>query len=65
MTYLIFDQEEELLDVLNFDSENELILYKSENPTHIVRKEDDLIESDDIFIDDDDFFVEDEDINEW
>lgn len=65
MAYLIFDEENELLDILNFNSEKELQLYKSENPTHSLCNEDDLIESDDIFIDDDDFFVEDEDINEW
>ena len=59
MAYLIFNQEEELLDVLNFTSPEELETYKGANPTHIIREEDDQI-----FFEDD-LFPEDEDELEW
>lgn len=55
MSYLIFNQEEELLDVLTFDSDEELNLFKFNNPTYIIKNEDELNEEDDLFnIDDDD-----------
>ena len=69
MTYLIFDEDEELLDVLNFESKEELLLYKSKNPTHIVRDEDDLLfieDEDDIYNSNGDVYVDTEEFgDEW
>jgi hypothetical protein len=44
MNYIVFNQYEEMLDVLNFDSFDELTLFKSKNPTFIIRHEDELTE---------------------
>ena len=44
MNYIVFDQDGEMLDVLNFDSFDELALFKAENPTFIIKHEDELPE---------------------
>lgn len=36
MTYLIFDQNDELLDVLSFNTSSQLEAYKKANPKHVV-----------------------------
>jgi hypothetical protein len=59
MNYLVFDQEGELLDVLTFNSNDDLTLFKSTNPTYVIREEEDFI------IDEDDFFTEDDEGFEW
>ena len=59
MNYLVLNEEEELLDVLNFNSDKELNDYKTANPTHIIKEEKDLI------IDEDDYFYDDNDEAVW
>lgn len=39
MTYLIFNSEGEMIDVLVFDSEEELSNFKELNPTFVVEEE--------------------------
>lgn len=60
MPHLIFNQDDEFLDVLNFESEQELIRYKTENPTHILKEEEDFT-----FIEEDDLYDDDVDEVEW
>jgi hypothetical protein len=65
MSYLVFDHEGEMLDVLNFDSTEELALFKAENPTYIVKQEDLILEEDDFAFDEDDLSDIIEDDEEW
>lgn len=61
MTYLVFDKDDDLLDILNFDTDEELTKFKLNNPDYSIRKEDDFI-----FLEEDDFFEDDEeDEIEW
>lgn len=59
MNYLILNEDEELLDVLKFDSIKELNDFKAENPTYIIKEEKDLI------IDEDDFSYDDDGDDLW
>lgn len=61
MAYLIFNADEEFLDVLQFESEDDLNAYKLSNPTHTLQEEldDDItLMEDDVYSDDS--FEEDE-----
>ncbi len=44
MSYLVFDQDGEMLDVLDFDSVEKLALFKAENPSYIIKE--DLLDDD-------------------
>lgn len=62
MSYLIYDQDGELFDVLNFESSKELEIFKKENPKLTVEYTDEYIEpifSEDL-IDDEDYLDEDD-----
>jgi len=59
MVYIILDQDGIMLDVLNFESDEELQLYKSANPNHILKEEDAINTIDDPFN------MYDEDLEEW
>ena len=65
MDYLIFDTDGDLVDLLNFQSEEEFNKYKLLNPSYSF--EELVIDSDDFsFDDDDEGFPEDLDIgDEW
>ena len=63
MTHLIFDEDGDFVDTINFDSLNQISAYMIENPSHTVKMitdecidvcsfEDDD-EDDDLYIDDD------------
>lgn len=55
MTYLVFDSDEELIDIVQFNSDEELNKYKSKNPKYHLKISDDfLIIDDDSFLDYDD-----------
>jgi len=57
--YLVFDKDGELIDVLRFNSEEELNLYKEANPEYSVKVE----ELEDFFIEEDnDMFDPSEDL---
>ena len=55
MKYLVFDQDGEMLDVLDFESIDTLALYKAENPTYIIKNEDSLLDEDNFIFEDDPF----------
>jgi hypothetical protein len=58
MNCIVFNQYEEMLDVLNFNSFDELALFKSKNPTFIIKCDDELTEDYfDEIEDEDDFDV--------
>ena len=64
MTYLIFNSEGEMIDVLVFDSEKELSNFKELNPTLVVEEEG--IEDISSFeLDDDSDDCDDIDDSEW
>lgn len=64
MTYLIFNSEGEMIDVLVFDSEEELSNFKELNPTFVVEEEG--IEDISSFeLDDDSDDCDDIDDSEW
>ena len=64
MTYLIFNAEGEMIDVLVFDSEEELSSFKALNPTFVVEEEG--IEDISSFeLDDDSDDCDDIDDSEW
>jgi len=53
MDYLIYNQEGELLDVLNFETSKELDTYKAQNPLLIIEETDETeVGEDDLFIED-------------
>ena len=57
MSHLIFDQDGELIDVLNFENTKELKKFREKYPTYVVIDESEATEdprfADDEFIDDD------------
>lgn len=59
MAYLIFNEENDLIDVIQFKDDEELKGYIKNNPTHTVVKVDPEEEDEDSIYDDD----EDEDYN--
>ena len=54
MFYLVFDKDDELIDVLNFETLEELEKYKQVNPDMIVKEDKDFL-----FLETDDFTEED------
>ena len=56
MTYLVFDENNELFDVLEFKTSEEVEKYKEANPTMIVREDNEFLflETDDLMNDDGD-----------
>ena len=54
MTYLVFDENNELFDVLEFKTSEEVEKYKEANPTMIVREDSEFLflETDDLMNDD-------------
>ena len=62
MVYLIFDEDNDLLDILAFENASEVEKFKLNNPEYSVRREDDFIFLEDE--DEDDFSDEYEDM-EW
>lgn len=62
MTYLIFDKDDELIDIINFENTTELEKFKIANPNLTLRNEDDIV-----FLEEDEFFGYDdeEDYEEW
>lgn len=59
MTYLVFDENNELFDVLEFKTSEEVEKYKEANPTMIVREDNEFLflETDDLMNDDGDDLV--------
>lgn len=59
MTYLVFDENNELFDVLEFKTSEEVEKYKEANPTMIVREDSEFLflETDDLMNDDGDDLV--------
>lgn len=53
MFYLVFDEDNDLLDILAFENTSEVEKFKLNNPGYSVRREDDFI------------FLEDEDENDF
>lgn len=65
MNYLIFDENSELFDVLDFATTDDVLSYKKLNPNHSLQIETDLLSLEDtIFIEDEENFIDD-DIIEW
>ena len=62
MFYLVFDEDNDLLDILAFENASEVEKFKLNNPEYSVRREDDFIFLEDE--DEDDFNDEYEDM-EW
>ena len=62
MFYLVFDKDDDLLDILAFENASEVEQFKLNNPEYSVRREDDFIFLEDE--DEDDFSDEYEDM-EW
>ncbi len=62
MFYLVFDKDNDLLDILAFENASEVEKFKLNNPEYSVRREDDFIFLEDE--DEDDFSDEYEDM-EW
>ena len=60
MNYLIFNSEDELIDVCSFNNDAEIAAYKSLNPSHSVVVESEFeslyLEEDDEILDDEDEF---------
>ena len=56
MTYLVFDENNELFDVLEFKTSEEVEKYKEANPTMIVKEDSDFLflETDNLINDDGD-----------
>ena len=56
MTYLVFDENNELFDVLEFKTSEEVEKYKEANPTMIVKEDSEFLflETDDLMNDDGD-----------
>lgn len=56
MTYLIFNSDDDLIDIIEFKSDEELNKYKTEYPEyHLKDSNDFLIIDNDDFLDDDSF----------
>ena len=53
MVYLVFDEDNDLLDILAFENASEVEKFKLNNPEYSVRREDDFI------------FLEDEDEDDF
>ena len=64
MFYLVFDKDDDLLDILAFENASEVEKFKLNNPEYSVRREDDFIFLEDEDEDEDDFSDEYEDM-EW
>ena len=65
MNYLIFDENSELFDVLDFATIGDVLSYKKLNPNHSLQIETDLLSLEDtIFIEDEENFIDDDTI-EW
>lgn len=62
MPYLIYNDFEELIDVIEFDLPEDLVSYKRLNPSHIIEFTDNLEEK---FILDEDEELEEESINNY
>lgn len=62
MVYIVLNHNEEMIDVLTFESEEELLLYKSKNPNYILKEEDSINTIDNLFEIDD---VDLDDLDEW
>ena len=63
MSYLIYDESGELVDVLEFDSPEELESYKQLNPQFVVDSTNTSVEplfEDDEYIEEDDYFEDDD-----
>lgn len=52
MDYLIYDQSNELIDILNFKTSKEYDAYKIKNPKHILIKAEDNIFENEIYDED-------------
>lgn len=65
--YLIYDEEGEMFDVLNFNTPEELKTYQQLNPTYSVKMADSALD-DSLFIEsieDEEFIDENDDVNTW
>ena len=60
MFYLVFDKDNDLLDILAFENTSEVEKFKLNNPGYSVRREDDFI-----FLEDEDDFSDEYEDMEW
>ena len=60
MFYLVFDKNDELLDILPFEDDSEVEKFKLNNPEYSIRSEDDFI-----FLEDEDDFADEYEDMEW
>lgn len=60
MFYLVFDKNNELLDILPFENDSEVEKFKLNNPEYSIRSEDDFI-----FLEDEDDFTDEFEDMEW
>ena len=60
MFYLVFDKNDELLDILPFEDDSEVEKFKLNNPECSIRSEDDFI-----FLEDEDDFADEYEDMEW
>lgn len=60
MLYLVFDRNDELLDILPFENDSEVEKFKLNNPEYSIRSEDDFI-----FLEDEDDFTDEYEDMEW
>ena len=60
MFYLVFDEDNDLLDILAFENTSEVEKFKLNNPEYSVRREDDFI-----FLEDEDDFSDEYEGMEW
>lgn len=60
MFYLVFDEDNDLLDILAFENTSEVEKFKLNNPGYSVRREDDFI-----FLEDEDDFSDEYEDMEW
>ena len=60
MVYLVFDEDNDLLDILAFENASEVEKFKLNNPEYSVRREDDFI-----FLEDEDDFSDEYEDMEW
>ena len=60
MFYLVFDKNDELLDILPFENNSEVEKFKLNNPEYSIRSEDDFI-----FLEDEDDFADEYEDMEW
>ena len=60
MFYLVFDEDNDLLDILAFENTSEVEKFKLNNPGYSVRREDDFI-----FLEDEDDFSDEYEDMKW